>query len=635
MLSVELMKVSLWRKIGKCFGGMLPNFKTLFHHFFNVIKKGCLYMELFHPTKLPNTRHFFFTGKGGVGKTSTACATAVALAEAGKKVLIVSTDPASNLEDVFGETLSNEPTAIKNIDNLFASNLDPEQAAKDYRESVIGPYRGKLPKAAIDNMEEQLSGACTVEIAAFDEFTNLLANEDLTKPFDHIIFDTAPTGHTLRLLQLPTAWSSFLEDNTTGASCLGPLSGLAEKKALYARTVAALANSEETTLILVSRPEFSALNEAERASTELSELGIKNQALIINGVFTATKKDDLIARQLEARQHKALAQLSDYLKGIKTFKLPLVPFNLTGLEALRKFFEPVNFTVSPTTKDPAAESIPQLRTFIDSFSEKNSGVIMTMGKGGVGKTTMAAAIALGLAEKGHEVHLTTTDPAAHLTTVLKDANLEGNISVSRIDPKHEVEAYRDEVLSKVSDTLDEESLEYIKEDLRSPCTEEIAVFRAFAHIVDKAKDAFVVIDTAPTGHTLLLLDAAESYHKEVTRSNGDMPEAVKKLLPRLRNEAITNVVLVTLPEATPVFEASRLQEDLRRAEIYPKWWVINQSFQAANSKDPILQGRATSEERWIKKVKDDLSTNCVIVPWQAEDTIGMESLKKLYSKHDQ
>ncbi|OIJ10230.1 arsenical pump-driving ATPase [Anaerobacillus arseniciselenatis] len=586
-------------------------------------------MEIFHPSKLSNTKHFFFTGKGGVGKTSTACATAVALADAGKKVLIVSTDPASNLEDVFEESLTNEPKAIKNVNNLFASNLDPEQAAKDYRESVIGPYRGKLPKTAIDNMEEQLSGACTVEIAAFDEFTNLLSNEDLTKSFDHIIFDTAPTGHTLRLLQLPTAWSSFLEDNTTGASCLGPLSGLAEKKELYAKTVSALADSNETTLILVSRPEVSALNEAERASNELRELGIQNQALIINGVFTAANKSDLIAKQLQSRQQQALTTLSESLKTIKTFHLPLVPFNLTGLEALKKFFEPIDLSNRLETKDLAAESIPELKTMIDSFSKKTSGVIMTMGKGGVGKTTVAAAIALGLAEKGHKVHLTTTDPAAHLSTVLKDTNLDGNISVSRIDPKHEVEAYRDEVLNKVSDTLDEESLEYIKEDLRSPCTEEIAVFRAFANIVDKAEDAFVVIDTAPTGHTLLLLDAAESYHKEVTRSNGDMPESVKKLLPRLRDEAVTQVVLVTLPEATPVFEASRLQEDLRRAEIYPKWWIINQSFQRANSKDPILQGRAIAEEQWISKVKNELSTKCVIVPWQAEETIGIDSLKKL------
>ena len=587
-------------------------------------------MELFHPSKLAETRHFFFTGKGGVGKTSTACATAVALAESGKKVLIVSTDPASNLEDVFGIPLSNKPTAIHDVPNLFASNLDPEQAARDYREKVIGPYRDKLPKAAVDNMEEQLSGACTVEIAAFDEFTNLLSNKELTLAFDHIIFDTAPTGHTLRLLQLPSAWSSFLEDNTTGASCLGPLSGLGAKKELYSSTVRALANGEETTLILVSRPDYSSLLEAERASLELADLQINNQTLIINGVFQSSSKEDLIARQLEARQKKALSEMSSYLKTIPAFMLLLVPFNLTGLNALRSFFTPTVETVNTLIEEHTAEKIAGLKTLVNELANKNNGVVMTMGKGGVGKTTIAAALAVALAEKGHKVHLTTTDPAAHLGVVLNDENFENAISISRIDPKKEVEIYRNEVLDKVKESLDEDSFAFLKEELNSPCTEEIAVFRAFANIVDKAEDAFVVIDTAPTGHTVLLLDAAESYHREVTkRSNGDIPDSVKKLLPRLRNKDLTNVVLVTLPEATPVFEASRLQDDLRRAQIEPEWWVINQSFQKTKTTDPILQGRANAEEQWIKKVNDQLATRCVVVPWHADDINGINGLKQL------
>jgi arsenite/tail-anchored protein-transporting ATPase len=589
-----------------------------------------LIMEVFHPSKLTNTRHLFFTGKGGVGKTSIACATAVALADAGKKVLIVSTDPASNLEDVFGVQLSNQPTAISAVPNLFASNLDPEQAARDYREKVIGPYRGKLPKAAIDNMEEQLSGACTVEIAAFDEFTNLLSNKELTAAYDHIIFDTAPTGHTLRLLQLPSAWSSFLEENTTGASCLGPLSGLGAKKELYSLTVGALANSDETSLILVSRPDYSSLLEAERASVELRELQINNQTLIINGLFKPLSKNDLVANQLEARQQEALTKMSTYLKSIQKFKLPLVPFNLTGIEALRTFFF-TNFNQSITLADHlSAEQISGLETMVTELAKKNNGVIMTMGKGGVGKTTIAAAIAVGLAQQGHKVHLTTTDPAAHLDVVLNNENFEDLISVSRIDPKKEVSYYKEEVLNKVRASLDEDSFAFLEEELNSPCTEEIAVFRAFATIVDKAEDAFVVIDTAPTGHTVLLLDAAESYHMEVTkRSNGDIPDSVRKLLPRLRNKDLTNVVLVTLPEATPVFEASRLQEDLRRAEIEPQWWVINQSFQKTNTTDPILQGRANAEEQWIKKVNEELATQCVVVPWQAEEINGVNGLKKL------
>ena len=570
-------------------------------------------MEKFHPTKLENSRYFFFTGKGGVGKTSTACATAVHLAENGKKVLIVSTDPASNLEDVFELALTNEPTAIKEIPSLFAANLDPEQAAATYREKVIGPYRGKLPQVALDNMEEQLSGACTVEIAAFDEFTNLLADEGLTAQFDHIIFDTAPTGHTLRLLQLPSAWTDFLNNNTTGTSCLGPLSGLADKKDLYEKTVQALADYSLTTLILVARPDEASLKEADRASRELAQLKINNQLLVINGVFHRTANNDPVAHRLEEIQQHAITTMTTHLKTIRQYELPLVPYNLTGLQSLKNFFSNVEVSSVNITEKESIK-LPQLQTLIDRFAEKNSGVIMTMGKGGVGKTTMACSIAIGLAIKGFRVHLTTTDPAAHIDNVLENEPLAEKIEISSIDPKREVEFYRDEVLNKVKDELDEESLKYIEEDLRSPCTEEIAVFQAFAKIVDQSQDSFVVIDTAPTGHTLLLLDAAQSYHREVSRSKGDLPIAVQKLLPRLRDPETTSVVLVTLPEATPVFEASRLQDDLRRAQINPKWWIINQSFYATVTSDPVLQGRAKAEFKWIHEVNDKLADNCVIVP---------------------
>ncbi|PYZ92368.1 arsenical pump-driving ATPase [Salipaludibacillus keqinensis] len=585
-------------------------------------------MNRLQPSDIAKTRHLFFTGKGGVGKTSTACATAVALAEEGKKVLIVSTDPASNLQDVFGIELKNEPTKIEEIPNLFAANLDPEEAAYQYREKMIGPYRGVLPESALRSMEEQLSGACTVEIAAFDEFTNLLANKETTEQFDHILFDTAPTGHTLRLLQLPTAWSDFLEGNENGASCLGPLAGLEKKKALYAKTVEALSNGEETILVLVSRPDSSSLEEAERAGQELAEIGIKNQSLIINGVFDR-QSDDGLAIKLEGKQQEALNNMPIALQKTPTFYLPLVPFNLTGMDAMRKFFQSnVEYDTKLNTRK-ASHDLPSIKAIVDDLEPRGHGVFMTMGKGGVGKTTMAAAVAVGLAERGHNVHLTTTDPAAHLTHVLNEESFIGTLNISKVDPKAEVEKYKRNVLNKVSKDLTEDELAYIKEDLESPCTEEIAVFHAFAEVVDKGEGAFVVVDTAPTGHTLLLLDAAESYHREVERTAGDMPESVKKLLPRLRDHEQTLVSLVTLPEATPVFEASRLQEDLRRAEIEPAWWIINQSFQATDTTDPVLKGRSFAEQQWIEKVNNELSKQTVIVPWQADQVIGLEKLKTL------
>lgn len=582
----------------------------------------------FDPKTAVHTPFLFFTGKGGVGKTSTACATAVALADEGKKVLLVSTDPASNLQDVLELELKNIPAEIPQVKNLFACNLDPEQAAKAYREKVVGPYRGVLPDSVVATMEEQLSGACTVEIAAFDEFTSLLADPAIVNVFDHIIFDTAPTGHTLRLLQLPSAWSGFLEESTHGASCLGPLSGLGEKKDLYAKTVQALSDSAKTMLVLVARPDESSLYEANRAAKELKEIGIQNQALIINGILQTYFPDDKISTAFYKKQRNAVSQLPDELKQAVIYSLPFVSYSLTGIEPLRYLLK--HYSIPPVQLAGELEkghTLPDLEQLVKYFSTQQTRVILTMGKGGVGKTTIASAIAVGLVEKGHKVHVTTTDPAAHLELMFENQEYP-DLSISRIDPKHEVEMYKKEVLSTAGQNLDEEGLAYLEEDLNSPCTEEIAVFRAFAEVVDRSQDEIVVIDTAPTGHTLLLLDAAQSYHKELSRSTGEVPESVQKLLPRLRNPQETAVVIVTLAEATPVLEAQRLQEDLKRAEIVPQWWVINQSLYATDTKDPVLKGRAIAEEQWIQKV-EGISAKCAIVPLMNEERSGYEHLKAM------
>lgn len=582
--------------------------------------------NLYNPNTIAFTPFLFFTGKGGVGKTSTACATAITLADMGKKVLLISTDPASNLQDVFEIELTNKPKEIPSVPNLQVANLDPETAAHEYKERVVGPYRGKLPDAVIATMEEQLSGACTVEMAAFDEFSTLLTNKELTSKFDHIIFDTAPTGHTLRLLQLPTAWSGFLEESTHGASCLGPLAGLGDKKELYNQTVQALSNPNQTMLLLVTRPDNSPLQEAERAAHELKEIGVSNQFLLVNGILKDYMQNDNVSNALFKRQSRALENMAEELKNLPTYEIPLVSFNVTGIENMRKLVQPME-NLSISDEETNTVSIPSLQTLITNLSESGKRVIFTMGKGGVGKTTVASAIAVGLAEKGHHVHLTTTDPAAHIDYVMHGE--QGNITISRIDPKVEVENYRKEVIEQAKDTVDEEGLAYLEEDLRSPCTEEIAVFRALADIVERANDEIVVIDTAPTGHTLLLLDAAQTYHKEIARSTGEVPQSVKNLLPRLRNPEETSVVIVTLAEATPVHEASRLQEDLKRADITPKWWVINQSFYATHTSDFVLRGRAQSEIQWIQEVQKESQNNCVIIPWQSQDIVGYEKIKEL------
>ncbi|MFY3793309.1 arsenical pump-driving ATPase [Ureibacillus sp. MALMAid1270] len=581
--------------------------------------------QRFSPDKI-HTQFLFLTGKGGVGKTSTACATAVAFADAGKKVLLISTDPASNLQDVFGIDLTSTPKAVPNVDNLYVSNIDPESSAKAYRESVVGPYRDKFPEAIVASMEEQLSGACTVEIAAFDEFTGFLTNNEIVNQYDHIIFDTAPTGHTLRLLQLPTAWNGFLEESTHGASCLGPLSGLVDKKELYSKAVSALSDAKQTTLILVTRPDVSALLEAERASKELMEIGIQNQMLIVNGLLQSHNEDDEISSAFYRRQSGALERMPKHLKDVTTYSLPYVSYSLTGIENLRNLFND-NIQTDNHDTDNQRINLPGLSKVIDDFSANGTKLIFTMGKGGVGKTTIASAIAVGLVEKGHLVHLTTTDPAAHLEYQFQSGNLNQNLTISNINPKQEVEKYKADVIAKSSEHLDEASLAYLKEDLESPCTEEIAVFHAFAEVVARAKNEIVVIDTAPTGHTLLLLDSSQSYTKEIERSTGEVPESAKELLPRIRNPKETAVVIVTLAEATPVLEASRLQDDLIRASITPTWWVINQSLSATYTNDPILKGKAMSEKQWIQEVSENKAAKCAVIPWLPEEKVGYDKLK--------
>ena len=571
------------------------------------------------------TRIMFFTGKGGVGKTSLACAAAVALADTGRRVLLVSTDPASNLDEVLGVSLSSRPTAVPGVCGLFALNINPDAAAREYRERIVGPYRTILPASTVTRMEEQLSGACTVEIAAFDQFTGLLADPETTADFDHVIFDTAPTGHTLRLLKLPAAWTGFIDTNTSGTSCLGPLAGLQGQLAMYRASLAALADGAMTTIVLVSRPEPSALAEAARTSAELAALGISQQRLMINGVFTA-RSDDPIARALERRGRTAVAALPPQLLSLPSTEVPLLAQAPIGIDAVRAIFNP-----GPTTDDYArggaaicAQPPCPLATLVDEIERDGPGVVLTMGKGGVGKTTTAAAIAMALAARGHEVVLSTTDPAAHVAETV--GRVLPHLRLQRIDPAVEIRNYTDHVLAAATPTLDARGRELLEEDLRSPCTEEIAVFRAFAQTVAEGTERFVVLDTAPTGHTLLLLDAAEAYHRDVSRTQGGVPEAVRQLLPRLRDPRFTKVLLVTVPEATPVHEAAALQADLRRAGIEPFAWVVNQSFARDDIRDPVLRQRGAREEAYLREVRDRLASRVAWAPWYPEAPVGPDRL---------
>lgn len=579
----------------------------------------------YNPEAINLTKYMFFTGKGGVGKTSLACATAVTLADLQKKVLLISTDPASNLQDVFNTQLNNKGSLISEVPNLTVINLNPEDAAHDYKESIIAPYRGKLPEAMIKNIEEQLSGSCTVEIAAFNEFSEIITSKDKSALYDYIIFDTAPTGHTLRMLELPSAWGNFISNETPSANYVGQLSGMREKQEMYMEAVEKLSDPKQTTLVLVSRPDYTPLQEVSRSSNELWDMNIKNQWMVVNGLLSDGDKNDIISTELYNKQTNALEQLPKNLDSLKSFYVPLRSYNLTGIENLRRFFKQ-DIIADNQDLGGSFDEYKTLKELGQYLSTTNKRVIFTMGKGGVGKTTLAASLALELASKGQKVHLTTTDPADHLKFIIQKEN---NITVSSIDPEAELTAYKNEVIEKAKNAgKNKEEIAYVEEDLRSPCTKEIAVFRAFAEIVRKADTEVVIIDTAPTGHTLLLLDTTQSYHKEVERTQGDIPESVRNLLPRLRDKNETEVIIVTLPEATPVLEAERLREDLKRAGIENKWWIVNNSMINTPTQNPLLKARAVSEKKWINEVSSISSGNMVLVPWYNQELKG-ENLRLL------
>ncbi|WP_137112623.1 arsenical pump-driving ATPase [Rhodobacter sp. SY28-1] len=570
------------------------------------------------------TRFLFFTGKGGVGKTSLSCAAALTMADQGQRVLLVSTDPASNLDEMLGVRLSDQPAAIPGAHNLSAMNIDPDKAAEDYRLRVLEQLGPGAAEAERDTVREQLSGACTTEIAAFDEFVGLLAGD--AAEYDHVIFDTAPTGHTLRLLSLPRAWTGFLQGNDRGASCLGPHSGLKMQEERFRTALKTLGDPATTSIILVTRADRGAVREAARTSDELRALGLGNQQLVVNGVFHAAAHGDAVADGLARDHAEVIATLPTNLASLPRTEVPLRSFDMVGLPALRALFrEETSVGATPTASADLDE--PGLSMMVDALANTGRGLVMVMGKGGVGKTTVAAAIAVGLVKRGHRVHLTTTDPAAHVSLVV-DGSLDGLV-VDRIDPSIETARYIEKVMATKGRDLDEADRALMREDLASPCTEEVAVFHAFSRIVAEARGAFVVMDTAPTGHTLLLLDATGAYHRQMTQDMGPVQGRIVTPLMRLQDPDYTKVILVALPETTPVSEAASLQDDLRRARIEPWAWVVNRSLAQTGTTDPLLQRRIRGEAAQIERIRSGLAQRLYLLPFLADPPVGIPRLLAL------
>lgn len=588
---------------------------------------------------IPETSYLFFTGKGGVGKTSLSCATAIKLADEGKQVLLVSTDPASNLEDVLQSKVYDKINSVTGVPNLRAINIDPEISAEEYRARVTEPLKKILSEADIKKMNEELSGACTTEIAAFDEFSRFISGEYEAGGFDVVVFDTAPTGHTLRLLELPAAWASFTEENPDGASCLGPTSALKSSQDRYKTVIERLRNSEMTTFYLVSRPDKFSLKEASRTSKELVELGMKNQKLLINGVFKAIDATDEFAAKMENLTVKELNAIPENLQQLPLISYPLLPYNILGIQKLRSL---LNTELQKELVSAGVPYIEEQDKLLDGIEDlvkdltrnRSNGLIMTMGKGGVGKTITASALAIMIANKGFEVHLTTTDPAAHVQDFLNQlTDIPKNLTVDRIDPKLETQRYMEKVLSQKGKNLDEQAKKLLLEDLKSPCTEEVAVFHAFSKAIHQAKRKFVVIDTAPTGHTLLLLDTAGSYHREVLRTTGMDPKKIKTPYMFLQDSDLSRIILVSLPETTPMREAAALQEDLKRAGIGTYAWIVNQSLSMQEEiKDPLLKSRALEEANIISEIKREHAARLYGIPFLPEENL-LPALLKFYKKN--
>lgn len=591
---------------------------------------------LFEIMKHLDSKFLFFTGKGGVGKTSIACSTAVEFADAGKKVLLISTDPASNLEDVLETQVGEEIKPHQNLKNLFTININPDISVEEYRKRVVEPLEGVASQDEIKKIKEGLSGACTTEIASFDEFSRFITGEGSDENYDVIIFDTAPTGHTIRLLELPAAWDSFLGANPSGASCIGPSSALKSSKERYKKVISSLKDPKQTTFYLVSRAETSSLKEAAKTSLELIELGMVNQKLLINGAFVAEDKTDIFAAKLEGNSKKELSEMPLILKTMNTKIYPLLPYNILGLEKLRSLF---TIDLQKKIANKEMESLPEishhlsdLNVLVDELeAEGSSGLVMTMGKGGVGKTIVAASIATMLAKRGHSVLLTTTDPAAHIKDFINQLDkVPKNLIIERIDPKLETKNYIEKIVAQKSERLDAERKKLLLEDLKSPCTEEVAVFHAFSKAIHKAKRQFVVMDTAPTGHTLLLLDTTGSYHREILKNTTLKPENIKTPYMALQDAKFAKILLITLPETTPMREAGELQKDLKRAGIIPYAWVINQCLSAVKElKDPLLKKRAAAEEAIIRNIEEKLSKKTFSIPYLSEEEL-LPAILKLY-----
>lgn len=602
------------------------------------------------------TRFYFYSGKGGVGKTTMAAASAVYYVDSGKRILIITTDPASNLADVFEQPIGYSIVPIKGVHNLFAMELDPDKATAEYRERTIAPLKGLIPDESLAVVEEQLNSPCTAEIAAFERFTDFLQDSD----YDVVIFDTAPTGHTLRLLELPGEWSAVIEnaakDGSAGETCVGPAAALAESKEKFDRAIAAMRDVNRTTFVFVLHPEATSIYETQRSIAELTKLGISSQQLIINGIFPADACDNPFMLHRFYKQQ-------DFLSQIKySFKLPATLMQLEanevkGIQSLRAIGKklldrPVmladyHIQKSSVKADDAVHTYPSIDPSIEKLLVPNNGYhrsIFFTGKGGVGKTSVASATALWVAQRGYKTLLLTTDPASHLSQVFgqhitdKPSPVEGekNLWIAHIDGPKAAREYKEKVLEEVKQKYDARRVAAIEEELNSPCTEEMATFEKFIEFASLKDFDITIFDTAPTGHTLRLLKLPVEWSKQLeikiytTTEDTEMDKATKArfhdVIAMMQAPNRTTFCFVMYPESTPIEEASRAMADLQTIGVSTNMIVANLILPDAVLTNDYLRQRKAMQLKYLAEMNKRFKMPIVHLPLLSDDLMGKEQL---------
>ncbi len=607
------------------------------------------------------TKFIFFSGKGGVGKTSMACVTAVRMADEGKRTLIVTTDPASNLADVFEQQIGHQVTPIEGVDHLWAMEIDPDRATQEYIDRAMSPIRAAFPPQIVQVMEEQMSGPCTAEVAAFDRFTDFLDTDHSNQQaFDVVIFDTAPTGHTIRLLELPSEWSQSIDTASEGSgqTCIGPAAAIQNAKHKYERALAMLRDTNRTVFNFVLQPEAISIKETRRSIGELLKLGIHAFHLIVNGIIPPEAQSNPLFSARAEMQSRYLHQINkEFSFPIKMMKLLKAEIGgVKGLRAVAKiYFDGKKETEGKRTaaivrqiNRPAQSEIPFVR---ELSSNGHRHTVFFAGKGGVGKTVASCISAVWLARSGYKTLLLTTDPAAHLGDVLGvpvgdvPAPVDGidNLWAARIDPKTAAEKYKLRILNDARERgRPPEAIAVMEEELNSPCTEEIAAFDQFIDFATQPEWRAVIFDTAPTGHTLRLLELPVDWSKQIdikTFASIDSEiadDAAKqrfgKVIEMMRDPAQSTFSFVMYPESTPILEAYRASEELGTLDIHTGMIIANYIIPEEVATGEFAQSRRDMQNRYLEEIEAKFQVPVVQIPLLPNEIQGLEVISELGEK---